>query len=204
MNRTNAVLLLIAIAVALAVGTFTGFFLGVASTKAGKAFLADIVQDEQKADVSSPKKIVRERFQLQYPSNWKIDADDEDYDPDHMFSIDSPGSAFVMFIIGTAELDPEEHLQIQIRHHEKLMGRMSINRFEKYGRFQGKGATLKGRIMGIRITVKLFAFQQDGLSLMITQQCPDEDWKHVQPGMTLIENSFVLKAKNTKKAEEGQ
>jgi hypothetical protein len=202
LNRIHFIVVAIAVVVSLFVGGVAGFFLGIASTKAGKAFLADIVQDEQKADVSSPKKIVRERFQLQYPANWKIDVDDEDYDPDQMFSIDSPGSAFVMFIIGTAELDPEEHLQIQIRHHEKLMGRMSIDRFEKYGRFRGKGATLKGRIMGSRTTVKLFAFQQGGLSLMIAQQCPDEDLKRVQDGLNLIETSFALKATNKTETAE--
>jgi hypothetical protein len=51
---------------------------------------------------------------------------------------------------------------------------------------------LKGKIMGIRMTTKLFAFSQNDLTVMITQQCPDEDLKHVQNGLTLIENSFSL------------
>ena len=124
--------------------------------------------------------------------------DDEDYDPDAMFSIDSPGSALVMFIIGAGETKPEDTLQSQIRPFEKLISRPAISRFEKYGRYTGNGAILKGRVMGIKTTVRLFCFHQNGLTVMITEQCPDEDLKPVQAGLRLIEGSFSLTADNGK------
>jgi len=198
MNGIAPRILVIAVAVSLVVGGVAGFFLGIASSKAGKAFIRDIFEEERMAEVSHPKKLVRDKFELQYPSNWNVSVDDEDYDPDHLFSIESPGTAFVMFAIGTLEMEPEDNLQIQIREFEKLMGSPSMDRFESYGRLTGKGVTLKGKVMGIKTTAKLFAFHQDGLTVMITQQCPDEDLKCVQDGLTLIESSFTPRTKNEK------
>ena len=192
MNKVAPGTLVVAMSISLVVGGVAGFFLGIASTKAGKTFIRSIVEGEKNAEVSQPKKLVREHFELQYPSNWNIDVNDEDYDPDHMFSIESPGNAFVMFVIGNMETEPEDNLQIQTRQFEKLMSSPTIDRFERYGHLAGKGATLKGRIIGIRTTVKLFAFHQKGLTIMITQQCPDEDLTREQDGLALIENSFRI------------
>ena len=154
----------------------------------------DLTENEKKAEIAHPQKLVREKFQLLFPSNWKVDVKDKDYDPDQMFSIDSPGNAFVMFVMGNVETKPEETLKDQISRLRKLLGEPKIDKFEKYGKFSGKGATLQGKIMGIRMTVKVFSFYQDGFTVIITQQCPDEDMKDVQDGLTLIENSFTLKS----------
>jgi hypothetical protein len=70
---------------------------------------------------------------------------------------------------------------------------LAVENFERYGRHAGKGATLKGKILGTRTTVKLFALSQDGLTVMITQQCPEEDLNQVQAGLDLIESSFLLR-----------
>lgn len=192
MNKTTPRILGIAVIVSLIVGGIAGFFLGVTSTKAGKAFIKGIFEEEKAAEVSHPKQLIRERFKVQYPSNWSIDVNDEDYDPDHLFSIDSPGNAFVMFVIGSVEVEPEEYLQKQIRQFEKVMSTPTIVRFERFGSFTGKGATLRGKIMGISTTTRLFSFHQNDLTIMITQQCPDEDLKQTQAGLSLIENSFSL------------
>jgi hypothetical protein len=202
MNRVAPGTVVTAVIISLVVGGIAGFFLGLASTKAGKAIVQGIFNEEKKAEVSQPKKLAREKFEIQYPSNWKIDTEGKDYDPDHMFSIESPGSAFVMFVIGPGETVPEDTLKEQIRQFEKLMGSPDIERFERYGGLTGKGATLKGRILGIRTTAKLFAFHEDGLTVMITQSCPDEDLQPVQAGFSLIENSFTLKAHEKKKVPD--
>jgi hypothetical protein len=186
-------MLVVAVVVSLALGGVAGFFLGVASTKAGKAFMRGMVQEEEKSAVSDPQKLIRKQFELQYPSNWHIDVEDKDYDPDHMFSIDSPGHAFVMFVIGAGESEPEDSLKIQLRQFDKIMTGLAVENFERYGRHAGKGATLKGKILGTRTTVKLFALSQDGLTVMITQQCPEEDLNQVQAGLDLIESSFLLR-----------
>ena len=194
MTKTHWIVFALVVVVVLFVGVVVGFVLGVASTDAGKAFFADVLEDEQVAQVSRPNTIVREKFKLKYPSNWNINVEDKDYDPDGMFSIHSPGSAFVMFAFVAGETTPEDSLRAQIRPFEKKMVHPTVSQFEKYGRYSGKGAIMKGRIMGMRTTVKLFSFRQNDLEVMMTQYCLDEDMIRVQPGFRLIEGSFALTA----------
>jgi hypothetical protein len=198
MNKVSPKMLVVAVVVSLAIGGVAGFVLGVAATKAGRSFVRGMFQGEAKPAVSDPKKLIRKQFELQYPSNWHVDVDDKDYDADHMFSIDSPGNAFVMFAIGAGEMAPEDNLKIQLEQFEKIMSSLSVEKFEKYGRYQGKGATLKGKILGTRTTVKLFALKHDGLTVLLTQQCPEEDLSSVQAGLDLIENSFLLRTNTNK------
>jgi hypothetical protein len=193
MKRVPVGILIAAIAMSLLAGGIAGFFLGVASTNAGAAFLTDLVEQEQQAETGRPKKMVRERFELRYPRNWKIDVDDEDYDPDTMFSIDSPGAAYVMFVLGDMETNPEDSLQEYIHSFSKLMDKPAVQPFETYGQIHGKGAILQGKLMGIKVIVKVFACYSQGVTANIVQQYPAEDLKYVENGLSLIEKSFILK-----------
>jgi hypothetical protein len=76
MKRFSARVLVIAVAGSLILGSVIGFLLGVASTRAGRAILANLVEQEERADTTNLKTFVRDQFQLQYPSNWRIDVDD--------------------------------------------------------------------------------------------------------------------------------
>ena len=115
MKRITPGVLVAAVILSLVIGGIAGFVLGIASTRAGKAFIRGMVEAEKNAEVTHPQKLVREKFELEYPSNWKIDAEDKDYDPDHMFSIDSPGNAFVMFVIGSGDTDPRRQSPVHDR-----------------------------------------------------------------------------------------
>lgn len=193
MKNVSTGFLIGAIAVSLVVGAIVGFFLGVASTKAGARFLESLTNLEQPAQIEAPKKLVRERFELLYPENWTIDVEDEDYDPDQMFSIDSPGSAFVMFAMSDIETDPAESLQDQIDAFSNLMGTPAIEPFDTFGEITGKGAILTGRIFGNQVTVRIFTCYSKGMTVIIAQQYPDEDLKYIKDGLLLIEGSFKLK-----------
>ncbi len=199
MTRTQIVLVTAAIAVSLIVGLIAGFFMGVASTKAGRAFLRDVAEREQTADISHPKELVREAFRLQYPSNWRINVDDEDYDPDTLFSIESPGSTFVSFEIGKVGIEPEHYVQDLIRSYQKRMSKPVVSRFERYGRFTGKGAMLKGRIMGVKMNARVFSFRENGLTVMISESYADNDLQDARAGLGLIEMSFSLSANGSRK-----
>ena len=188
-------MLVIAVVISLIVGVITGFFLGIASTEAGASFLEDIAEQESQAQTDNPTRLTRDRFELLYPANWKIDVADEDYDPDQMFSIDSPGATYVMFVLGDLETDPAESLQAQIDSFSQLMGTPVIQTFESYGKLDGKGAILKGKILGIKMTAKLFACYSQEMTVIIVQQYPDEDIEYVQNGLDIIEESFMLKPK---------
>lgn len=185
--------LVLAVSGSLIAGGIGGFLLGVATSELGAAFLTGMVEQEQPARTQHPREIVRERFELRYPENWTIDTADEDYDPDHRFTIESPGAAHVMFFIGQAVLDPEDAVRDQIEAFSSLMGAPSIERFESYGRLAGRGAVMRGRILGISVTVKAFACCAEGVTAIIVQQCPDDDAGLVRDGFELIEQSLMLR-----------
>ncbi len=193
MKRVPVGMLIAGMVISLLVGGIAGFFLGIGSTKVGARFLEDLVEEEQQAETGTPKKLGRARFELLYPANWKIDTDDEDYHPDQMFSIDSPGSAYVMFMLDDIETNPEDNLQHQINGFSRMLDTMDIQPFKTYGQVHGKGAILRGTVLGTKITVKTFACYSQGMTAIIVQQYPDEDVGYVKDGFRLIEESFILK-----------
>jgi len=98
---------------------------GIYATDAGKAYMEDLFLDEEHAEIASPNTLVREGFILQYPSNWTIDTRDDDYDPDHYFSIESPGSSLIVFVIVDIPTSPEENVENIIA--ESLLSRYKSN-----------------------------------------------------------------------------
>jgi hypothetical protein len=191
MRKVSLSVLVVACAVSLGVG----FLLGIGANAAGRRFLAGMVVGERPADVTVAHTISRDRFALQYPSNWSVDETDEDYDPDHLFSIDSSGSTSVMFVVRNEDdtVSPQEKVDAQIEAQMKLMKAPKISRFDRFGRFAGLGATLTGRSLSVKRTVKLFAFNAEGLTVLIVQMYSDEDLPNVKDGLELIEKSFELK-----------
>ena len=194
-HTTNPLAIAITAVISLAIGAIGGFLVGVRTGEFTDEFLEGMVEDERPAEVADPKTLSREAFELRHPSNWRIDTEDPDYDPDHMFSIESPGTTFTMFIFGTAALDPEEHLKEQVAGQKELYGDPTVASFRRYGRYKGHGAELRGRIFGIRSTTRVFSFSRGGTSVVIVQQYPDEDARHVREGLKLIETSFALRAR---------
>lgn len=171
------------------------FIVGIASTGLIKGLY-------EMPDIAQPRDLVRERFRLQFPANWKVDADDEDYDPDHMFRIESLNSAFVKFVMRNGECNLEDMLQSQISAFDELFAYPTISNFERYGQFSGKGAILRGKFAeehveehgGLRATVKVFCFYENDMTVIIIQYYLDDTLAYVQDGLLLIEGSFSLKA----------
>lgn len=64
MNKGTPNILVIAVIISLVVGGIAGFFLGIGSTKAGKAFIHEIFEEKKTAEVSRPNKLVREQYEV--------------------------------------------------------------------------------------------------------------------------------------------
>ncbi|MCX7005929.1 MAG: hypothetical protein NTY53_01515 [Kiritimatiellaeota bacterium] len=201
MKTSSKLLIAGGLVLALGVGLVVGFIGGVLATKTGRAIFTSLLESERPAQVARPRVLAREQFQLQYPANWKLNREDKDFDPDHAFNIESPGSAFIMFHIGQAALDPEETLRDQIAAFSKLMDRPVSTRFTQWGGFTGQGAVLRGRVLGIATTIKPFVFNQNGLSVIVVQHYPDEDQQAVLPGLKLVEHSFTVTPVHPQKTE---
>ena len=172
-----------------------GFGVGVMSVKAGRDFAAGMVRSEEPARVSEPKTIDRPNFRFEHAGNWTIDTADEDYDPDHSFSVESPGQSFMMFQIADGVLDlkdlVENHATIQTSKVIKQATRTPLTR---WGTYEGEGVLLKGRHLGITPgTIRIFAFHRGEQTYTVIESTYDEDRASVEPGFDLVARSFRVK-----------
>jgi hypothetical protein len=65
--------------------------------------------------------------------------------------------------------------------------------FKSFGALQGEGCTIKGRDFGNAVSIRIFSCAKGESTLIITEYVYDMDRKLVQPGLDLIERTFVLK-----------
>jgi hypothetical protein len=178
-----------------ALGGLLGFGAGVLSTQAARDFLRAALKDEQRADVSSRKSVSRPGFHFEMPGNWQIDTRSPDYDPDHQFSLETPGQSFLMFIIADAELDAtailEKHVDAQRARALKSAERSG---FLGWGAHQGQGARLSGKYLGLTPgTVRIFVFVAAGRTYTVVESTYDEDVALVEPGFRLVERTFRVR-----------
>ena len=179
----------------LLLGGVVGFGMGVLAVEKGRSFVVSLFQSEQKATVASPITVDRPAFRFQYAGNWKIDVGDKDYDPDHSFSLDSPGQSFVMIQVADGLLDPkhlvETHASLQT---EKIVKQATRTPFTRWGAFTGEGVLLKGKQLGLLAgTVRIFSFQDREHTYTVVESTYDEDRANVGPGFELVERSFQVK-----------
>jgi hypothetical protein len=131
-------------------GSLVGFGAGVLSVKASRDFFASMFGSERAADVKTPLTIDRPAFTFQYPSNWKVDIADKDYDADHEFSVDSPGQSFVMFQIMAGDVEPLASVTAMANAQtSKVMKGASLTSFTTWGTHTGAGILLRGKHLGM-------------------------------------------------------
>jgi hypothetical protein len=182
-RRTGGGLCTLLVALGALVVGCAGFFDGLAET-------------EEKADLRSTRPIVRERFHLEYPGNWTIDDQDEDYDPDHLFSIDSPGSCSVTVIVFDAAISARTSVEAQVEALVPRVVKQPVQTpFARWGAYDGEGVALAGKIFGVmKGSIRIFAHEsvREDLTLTVVEFCYDEDLPLVRPGFQLIERTFAL------------
>jgi hypothetical protein len=139
----------------------------------------------------------REGFHLEYPSSWKIDTKDEDYDPDALFSIDSPrDGGMIMFIMIDMDMDPDELLTSEEEAiiESVIKKPTSVTSFKSWGNFSGKGKTIKGKLLGLlKGQVNIFIHVANEKTLVVMEQYYDNDADEVIPDLKKIAASFRLK-----------
>ena len=191
MNKQIGIILLVIIFIS---GNITGFFIGVFASKTARQFFIGMFEQEKEADIKKQKEIIRPNFRVKYPTNWTIDTADEDYDPDRLFSIESPGNSLTMFIIFDAETSPKENIENQINAHvPKLLKNPERIPFTNWGQYIGEGIELKGKILGLyQGGVRIFSYSTKIKSFIIVEFSYEEDLKQVKPGLELIELTFIL------------
>ena len=160
---------------------FTFFFLQAQSTYSQK----------QKENI-----INRTAYMLHYDASWHVDSSDNDFSFDSYFSLDTrSNNGAVTFFIFDTPTDPAEHIEAQVKAYlAKIMKNGSVTYFEKWGSFSGKGALIKGKLLGsFSGEIRVFSYSNNNLSFLIVSQLFDEDKPMDQPGLDLIEKTFRLK-----------
>jgi hypothetical protein len=178
----------------LIIGGFGGFVAGVASIKAARSFFIDLFTNESPANIKSPMTHDSTNFVVQYPGNWKIDTEDEDYDPDHYLSIDSPGDSFALLTIVDGEHDTKEGVEKAIAFYEgSFMKTKSREPFQAWGNYEGEGVALRGKVLSIFAgEIRIFSHTSQEKTFTVIEFTYDEDQKKVDPGFKLIQETFQL------------
>ena len=150
--------------------------------------------DEEPADVANPKAVTRDHFQLKYPANWSLARNDEDFDIDQYFSIDTPGYSYVLFEIYLVDTSPQDNVQDSIEYYSKLLRVSKTTSFDMWGKYSGAGVHLVGEYVGGPAEVRLFSHTSGECSFTVTEFFDPATKQHVKPGYDLVEATFVLRS----------
>ncbi len=147
------------------------------------------------ADVEHPVTLSRAGFEVQYPGNWVIDVNDQNYDPDHSLKIEHKGigQGAVGLMIMDEPFDPVDMVNHVKNEYSKLVSEATLREFTTYGNYTGQGIELHGKMVFIDMTTRIFAYSSNTRSFVIVEMCSDEEKEIIKPGLQLIEASFRLK-----------
>ena len=184
--------ILLTTALALPLGLAVGFALGIYSTEFGKELLAVATSSEEPADVANPQAIERDHFQAKYPGNWTIARNDEHFDIDQYFSIDTAGKSYILFSINRVNTSPQDNVQDSIDYYSKVLQVSETTSFDKWGKYSGVGVHLVGDYVGTPSEVRIFGHTSGKLSFTVTEFFNTATRQLVKSGYELIETTFVL------------
>ncbi len=161
-------------------------------------FLIACNLNPKKADKVSAKpiKLDRTHYKMNYAGDWKVDSSDKDFDWDSYFTLDSKSaSGFISMFIFDTGIDVKNAVDQQIKAHlEKTMKDGSVTLFENWGNYKGKGANIKGELMGsFKGNINIFSYSTDSSGFIAVYQIMDSNSETDLPGIDLIKSSFHLK-----------
>jgi hypothetical protein len=196
---SKAIVALLVVA-GLAVGGVIGFIVGVATSEAGRELLTSMNMVEEKADVGRPKTVSQAGFEFQHPGNWEMDMTNADHDLGHYFYLSSPGGSFIEVTYEENDVAMADgpdgvatNLESKLEQYESYINAAEHTDFKTYGSLTGEGRTLKGREFGNKVSVRVFSCARGESTLVIAEYVYEMDRKLLQPGLDLIERTFVMK-----------
>lgn len=146
--------------------------------------------------INAQNKIDRVNFSMQYPSEWRVDTKDEDYDPDALFSIDSPdGENMIMFVIFDIAANTAVIMKEQIKvFTDLLIKKPEISHFDTWGKYNGSGTTLKGKLMGVfKGVVRIFVYTDETKTMTVVEQFYDKNYEVLKKDYDFMSSTFQFK-----------
>src|SRR6185369_434312 len=132
--------------------------------------------------------ISRPSYELKYLSTWKIDSSDADFNIDTYFSIDAPvEDGTSVFFIFNVPVNEDNQVKAQVNAHlKKVMKNGTVTYFDHFGKFEGRGALIDGKMMGLwQGKTKIFCHSGDSTSFLVVSQYLVSDSAKVLPGFNL-------------------
>lgn len=159
----------------------------------------DAVKDAGEWNNADLTTIDRPGFTLKYPRDWKLASKQSDFDPDRLFTIETPGSSHIVIEI----FDVNGGMNVEKAMEDVLLAldgpavdTYSYGDFETWGPYKGVGRHLKGKIMsiipgGCRVFAAVIPGKNKGL--LITEFYMAEDLPTALPGYDVISQTLVFK-----------
>lgn len=137
----------------------------------------------------------RPKFSLKYPAAWTIAYSDPDYDPDHLFVINTNSNSYIRIEIPPEPRETRELLEIILEVMENYaINTHSRSKLTGWGNINGEGMHLKGKVMKIFPGgIRVFVGQDKGNTLAVVELYYTEELDAVLPGFVLIQESFAFK-----------
>lgn len=142
------------------------------------------------------KDLSGKNYTLQYYADWHIDTLESGFDKDHSFTINAQEEdAFIAFDMIDYPVKEAEILKAKIdQHFNQTITNATVTTFDTWGKYKGKGAVIKGNIMGVmegKFTI--FVHSDANHSFVMSSQILDNDERKYRPNLDLVAQAFQLK-----------
>ncbi|MBI4616880.1 MAG: hypothetical protein HY720_24920 [Planctomycetes bacterium] len=150
------------------------------------------LQDAERPDLDHLKRHSSDRLFFEYPGNWRIESEDEDYDPNANIDFDCPQDATMNVLVYDSESTAEEELDEAIERFRNTFADVSAgSTFSTWGIYSGSGWEATGKYKAVTCRIRLFvARTQVGPILQVREVYRPGDERVLKPGFERIRRTL--------------
>jgi len=145
---------------------------------------------------SESRPIDRDDFTLSIPLGWKEDTQAKDYDANANFTLFSPKSSSLQFVILSKMDDPKKIVDNAVKKIDGVqITTLSKTNLLEWFTHKGTGQYLKGKIVdSFPGSIKVFCFSSVKHNVLVIETTFSDDIKDTQDDIKKIGESFKMKA----------
>lgn len=147
-------------------------------------------------DLANRVRIERGTFAVEYPANWEVDTEREDYDPDSSFRIGPPLlDAWLHFTFYEQPMDSSVCADALLKRFANREGRETfvVTTLSTWGRYDGVGHRSSVVVDGTHHEIVSFCSTEGERPFAILQACELKALGKTKPGWDLIRDSLWLR-----------
>ncbi|MBK8397297.1 MAG: hypothetical protein IPL26_18940 [Leptospiraceae bacterium] len=153
-------------------------------------------EEEKVPDLTNPKTIKQDLFELKYPSNWIYQEDKEnrvnlDF---KSYLIESSGNSYVQIFVYGSAMDNQTCVnEFKSEFEDDLIESEKVEERDAWGKQKGYGIKLTGKILFLNPgSINIFCFTEKDNTFSIVEFYYESDFEKIKPGLFLIQSSFNL------------